>query len=223
MYLPYINQIISALLFEEQCIPDILKSKDYHLYFRKKVFNLLLLSSVVKLHTMYAGIYAKKLEDLYLATDLKDRSIKKLKSISWRKKCKGIREVSEMNLPSSYTLIYPYIGASNKVLRLEALTGLVRLKGFEGLKLLKDYKVYINDWIQINMLYALKNKKEEAATDLAFLLHSSNESLVTFGLRIVGEFNLVQYREIIDQMASSQLHNKNRQQILLTQNKLKFL
>jgi hypothetical protein len=172
---------------------------------------------------MYAGIYAKRLEDLYLATDLKDMSVKKLQRLSWRKKCKGIREVSEMNLPSSYTLIYPYISASNKILRLEALTGLVRVKGFEGLKLLRDYKVYINDWIQVNMLYVLKNRRQAAPDDLAFLLNSSNESLVTFGLRIVEEFNLSQYEETIDQMASSQLHIKNRQQILLTQNKLKFL
>lgn len=223
MYLPYVDEIISNLLFEEQSVQDVLQSDNYQRHNGKKAFNILLLRSVVKLHTTYAGVYAKKLEEFYYATNLKEMSIEKIRSRSWKTKCKGIREVSEMNLEPSYTLIYKYIDASNSILRLEALTGLIRLKGFDGLKLLRNYTLHINDWIQINMLYALKNSNEASDTDISFLLYSPNESLITFGLRIIEKFGLVQYQEMITQIALSDLNDKNKQQILLTQNKLMFL
>lgn len=219
-YLPVIDKMLSGFLFEEKSLEEILQSEDFLAYSGKKAFDLQLLRSVVQLHIAYAGTYARRLEEFYAATNLKDLSIKKLKSQSWKKKCKGIRELSEMNLESSYALLYRHIDSGNAVLRMEALTGLVRLKGFDGLKLLSDYKRQLNDWTQINMLHVLKDARSAEQADLNFLLNAPNESLVVLGLRVIEKFELATYQGALNKIALKQLEAPTRHQLQNTLGKI---
>ncbi len=222
-YLPYINKMLSNLLFEELPLTQILESKEYKRLHVLKGFNLLLLRSVTQLHAAYSGVYASRLEAFYIAAGLQRWSEAKIGSRSWKRKCKGIREVSEMQYTPAYTLIYRYIDSRNAVLRQEALSGLVRLKGFEGLKLLRHYTSPINDWMQINMLHALKNTREAQQADIEYLLQSTNESLLMLGLRIIEKFNLGHYLESIEQLDSTMLPPDIQLQVNATRKKLLFL
>jgi hypothetical protein len=222
-YLPYINEVLSSLLFEERPLAEVLESLEYKRLSTLKGFNLLLLRSVVQLHATYAGVYAARLEALYTAAGLHHWSEAKIASRSWKKKCKGIREVSEMQYTPAYTHIYKYTDSRNAILRLEALSGLVRLKGFEGLILLRHYTLPINDWIQINMLHALKNTREAQQADIDYLLQSPNESLQLLGLRIVEKFNLGHYLDTVAQMDGAGLSPDVQRQVSATRKKLLFL
>lgn len=222
-YLPYVDKMVSSLLFEQVAYTEILESADYKKLSKSKGFNLLLLRSVIQLHATYAGTYASRLEGFYTAAGLQYWSEAKIGRHSWKAKCRGIREVSEMRYTPAYTLIYRYIDSRNAVLRLEALSGLVRLKGFEGLKLLRHYALPINDWIQINMLHALKTTRDMQQADISYLLHSPNESLLMLGLRIVEQFNLGHYLETIEGLRTEGMHIRTLEQIAATRSKLLFL
>lgn len=222
-YIPVIDNIIFPLLFSNKPVNDIIASKDYRVYGKKKKFRRILLQSIISLHTYYSGDYNLKLEEIYNASGLIKISLAKLKSESWNIICEGVRELSEMNADESYNDILALIQHEHSTLKLEALMGIIRLKGIAGLSILNDYRKPINDWIQLNLIYEINNAKYSTAYDFSAFLLSKNESLIIFGLRLISNFNQVQHTDQIRKIMDSTGSDRIKKQAVQTISKISSL
>ncbi|HET7818491.1 MAG TPA: hypothetical protein VFL70_04240 [Bacteroidia bacterium] len=222
-YNPIINEILFPIVFSDLPIPQIIKSTNYKNYVERKEFQNILLKSVVKLHINYSGDCNIRLEDFYKQFGLVRLSYDKLKSSALNIQCEGIRELSEMNIKEAYSYILQFIWHKNTTLKLEALIGMIRLKGLNGLIAITDYPEPINDWIQLNLLYEINNFYKTSDSDFTYFLTSANESLVVFGLRLMEVFNQSRNIDMIKKIHDSVNSNKIRRQANRTLAKLASL
>lgn len=201
-YNPIIDKILFPLLFNNASVHTIIESTNYQRHSTNKKFRKTLLANIIKLHINYSGANNLNLLKFYRESGLIKISFDKLQSNSWSRKCEGIRELSQMNVQEAYPDIHKLIWRKNSTLRLEALLGIIKLKGLEGLTILNDYTEPINDWIQLNILYEINNSDRTTVKNFSDFLKSKNESLVILGLRLIAHFNQV---ENIDQVREIQI------------------
>ncbi len=184
-----IGKLLFLVIFENRSSFDLLIEEEYASNIENKVFRQLLLDAVIKLHKSYTGEYAKTIETFYYESSLIDDTYRKLKSRSWSAKCGAIRELAEMNIESAYSLIDKYVYAKNLILRQEAITAIVKLKGVDGLSFLYDYKETLSNWMQVNLLSILRNlPKSSQAPDYNLFITSSNNSVTIFGKKLKAYF-----------------------------------
>ena len=150
-------------------------------------------------------------------------SYDKLKSNALNIQCEGIRELSEMNIKEAYSHILQFVWHKNTTLKLEALIGMIRLKGLNGLIAITDYPEPIHDWMQLNLLYEINNFYKTSNSDFTYFLTSANESLVVFGLRLIEVFNQSRDMDTIKKIYDSVNSNKIRNQAKRTLAKLAAL
>jgi len=164
-----------------------------------------------------------KLEEFYRRTGLINLSFKKLQSRRWNHKCEGIRELSQMNVQEAFNDIQKCIRYNHSTLTLEALIGVIQLKGLEGLNVLHDFNEPINDWVQLNILYEIKNASHTSETNFSDFLSSTNESVVVLGLRLIEVFNQNQNADLIREMLESNNSQSIKNQARKTLSKLSSL
>jgi len=222
-YDPVINRIVFPILFNNQPVHKALKSAGYQTYFKKKQFRKILLNNILQLHINYSGDHSRQLEELYRESGLVKISFEKLKSRSWSEICEGIRELSEMNTVNAYDDIFRFIRHRHSTLKLEALIGIIRLKGLAGLSVLDDYTEPINDWIQLNLLYEISNTRHESDYDFSRILESTNESNVMLGLRLIENFNQIRYMHQVKGIADLNSSGRVKKQATQTLAKLSSL
>jgi hypothetical protein len=90
-----------------------------------------------------------------------------------------------MQIESSSHLILQYCNSANETLRQEALIGLIRMSGFEGLNALKDYTHDINQWMLINIIHHLNLQNQTVVPAFDFLLQSENNTVILLGCRLI--------------------------------------
>jgi hypothetical protein len=211
-YTPVIENMLFPLIFENLPVDSIIHSNEYKEYITRYYFKKLLLQNIINLHESYTGIYNLKLEEFYRSSGLIQTSLSKLNSGRWHIKCRGIRELSEMKVHEAYEKIRASVRHKNSTLKLEALSGVIRLKGLEGLNILNDYKEPVNDWVQANILYEIENANLTGVKDFSYLLTSENETVVILGLRLIAKFNQIEnidkVREIQNANASYRISNQ---------------
>ena len=222
-YIPIIDAIIFPMLFNNKPIQVIIESNDYTIYAKHKKFRRILLQTIIRLHTNYSGEYNLKLEEFYRDSGLINISKDKLKSNFWSSKCEGIRELSEMSAHESFSDIHALIHHKNSTLKLEALIGIIRLKGIIGIAILNDYHKPINDWIQLNLIYEINKTQHTSVYNFSEFLVSKNESLVLLGLRLISNFNQVQDIEEVRNLIGSSKSNRIKEKAEQTYVKLSSL
>ncbi len=179
------NKLLFLVLFENKSFKDIKSEKEFTSIIGKKKFRLFLLDSIIKLHRNYTGLYQKQLETFYIESNIIDETYKKLKSRKWSAKCEAIRELAEMNIEKSYSLINNYVSAKNLILRQEAIMAVVKLEGVDGLIFLCEYNDVLSDWMQLNLISIIKNNFP--ITEIPYYLtfiNSTNKSVALFGRRL---------------------------------------
>lgn len=174
-----------SIIFEDTSYTTLSAEKEYAWIMQDKFFRSRLLDALIKLHRNYTGEYAKKIETCYYESSLINDSYQKLKCGQWSVQCEAIRELSEMNVTSSYALIAQYVSAPNLTLRQEAITAIIKLIGLKGLSFLTDYTELLTDWIQLNLLSIIKH--HFPTTDEPYynsFIDSPNKSVALFGRRL---------------------------------------
>jgi phosphoglycerol transferase MdoB-like AlkP superfamily enzyme len=174
-----------SIIFENTSYAELSIEKEYAWVIHDAFFRRCLLDTIIKLHKSYTGEFAKKIEQCYFDSSLIDETYKKLKHGKWPVKCEAVRELAEMNIVSSYSLITQYVGASNLTLRQEAIIAIIKLIGLKGLSFLNDYNELLTDWIQLNLIAIIKNNFP--TTDEPYynsFIHSPNKSVAIFGRRL---------------------------------------
>ena len=222
-YTPIIDKLLFAILFNKEPVHKVIQSNIYQSCYHHKNFQKTLLENIVKLHAQYEGEYNVRLEDFYHQSGLIKISFLKLKAKEWDKQCEGIRELSEMNIKAAVSDIRKCIWHDHNTLKLEALLGLVRLKGLEGLDILNQYDQPINDWIQLSLLFELGNSDLTVVKNFFDFLNSKNETLVIFGLRLIAKFNQIENIDQIWELEFSDASQRVKKQAMVTLAKLPAL
>lgn len=174
-----------SIIFENTSYSELSLEKEYAWVIQDKFFRSRLLDAVIKLHRTYTGEFAKKIETFYYESSLINDSYKKLRFGQWSVQCEAIRELAEMNVTSSYSLIAQYVNAPNLTLRQEAITAIIKLIGLKGLSFLNDYEELLTDWIQLNLISIIKY--HFPTTDEPYynsFIDSPNKSVALFGRRL---------------------------------------
>lgn len=187
-----IQKNLFLILFNNANSHTILASQPFASLIKKAVFRDHLLSSLINLHQNYDGTYAKKLEKFYFESNLINDSFHKLKSLHWEVKCKGIKELAEMNVSKIFNTLVKISKSKNKTLKITALNACVKLNGTNGILHLVDFKDPIDLWTQLNILATFKKGSIEDTNGVELLLTSQNKTVVSLGLKLIKTLYLSQ-------------------------------
>jgi hypothetical protein len=194
-----VETLVSGYLFAEHPDPAEIAGK----YTMNTLFTRLLLKTVILLHGQYSGEYARRLEEFYLTGGLQEITRKKLRSGKWNERLEAVRDLAEMNVTELADAIAPLCYDRRPLMRMEAITAMVRLKGISALKILGDYPYQLTDWTQVHLLEVLKSQSVADVPDIGFLLDAPESSVRLFGVRLVGFYSLKIHTERVKQLRDS--------------------
>lgn len=203
-----IEKMLFSILFGNENYESIKKEEGFMIMNQKPLFRNQLLESVINLHQNYEGIYAKKLESFYFESSLINDSFEKLKSRHWEIKCKGIKELAEMNVSKIFNTLVKISKSKNKTLKITALNACIKLNGTNGITHLIDHKDPIDLWTQLNILSAFKKGNIENTNGIELLLTSKNKTVVSLGLKIIQTLYLSQKVAFINQLIATTKSDK---------------
>lgn len=194
---PFVEELLFAIMFEDSLVDDLLKHRLYTRYHTKKVFIKMLNRSCFDMHQQYSGEIAKRLETFYRLSKLKQYSILKLKEGPWYKRCQGIRELSEMNQKDAGADIILLCFSKHQLVKQNAFTAIIKLKGIEGLKDLQNFTEFIDDWTLSHILITIEKTDTSVFPDINFLLQHTNPSMILIALRMIRYYSLAGYQKNI--------------------------
>jgi hypothetical protein len=138
----------------------------------------------------WLGGTPENLENFYVDAGLINDSYKKLNNEEWQIKCKGIKELAEMNVNEAFGSLAKMSKSSNKILTIVAINACIKLNGSNGIRHLARHKHSFDLWTQLNILDAIKHGNPAQIQGLEYLLASKNNSVVSLGLKAISSFNL---------------------------------
>lgn len=184
-YQRLIDKLLFNYVFNEQHIHNVLKAFTLSTIPSRRLFQKVAIKSIVSLHQNYSGEYQRKLEEFYVKSGLVEYSKSLLKSGKWVKVVEGIRDLSNLNVQQVSHEIEQLTTDRNELIRTEAIVGLIRLKGAAALSDFGKTELYLNDWVQSNILFTLKKHSPGEPENLAELFDSQNPSVVFLAVRII--------------------------------------
>ncbi|SDR93150.1 hypothetical protein [Gramella sp. MAR_2010_147] len=104
------------------------------------------------------GSNFSKLQKLYAQIPPYGVSVKKISSLNWYKKARGIREIYEMNQSQYFEEIFKYRNDRNIYVRREAQIALVVFMGWESLRFLPYLERNVTLWQQIKIVEKLYDR-----------------------------------------------------------------
>jgi hypothetical protein len=179
--------------------------------FRQRVIN-----EIIQTKKNLSGASNVNLNKLYKLLQLDLDSNKKLHSKNWHTKAKGIHELAVMQQMKYANEIFKLTNDKNELVRNEAQCGMISLYGFPGLRFLNEARYPISLWQQIQLLHNLNTVKPRDLPDIKNWLHSPNESVVIFSLKLATIYNC---HDVYDDVVSC-LQNANA---LVKLNALEYL
>ncbi|KRD57961.1 hypothetical protein ASE40_16585 [Flavobacterium sp. Root935] len=201
-YSAEIDQLMTSVIFNDVSFSSIKENKNFLVLFDTSFFKEVLTESIINLHKNYEGIYAQKLEQFYKDSNLIKGSFRKLKSLKWEIKCKGITELSEFNITEAFDEIISYSKARNKTLKITAINACIRLAGTKSVVYLVEHSDPIDDWTQLNIIAAFKKHDIGDTKGIELLLESQNTTVITLGLKLIKELKLTQKIPFVAQLAA---------------------
>lgn len=192
-YQGIIDVLLFDLLFNQREASEIAESAEFMQYRKYKLFQQLMIKSLIGLHHNYSGAYRRNLELFFEQSGLAGYSLKKLNSTKWVHIVEGIRDLSSLNYRAAGPRIVSHQNHRNNFVRTEVLLGLIKLNGISELMSFVNSKVYFNDWVQSNILYVVKQHKIPAPDNLADLLESKNKSILLLSVRLIDYYGILDH------------------------------
>lgn len=160
-------------------------------------FRKILTKDILSAKKNMSGKSSIFLQKLYLQLGLDQYAIKNISSKRWHIKTKAIQDLGIMGLKENLSKIYRYTNNTNELIRMEAQIAVIKLTGFEGLRFLDVINTPINDWQQIKLLNELSHVQANDFSGIEKWLHSANESVVVFALKLVRVFRRLElYKQV---------------------------
>jgi len=185
---------------------------------QKAVFRQYLINEIIIARKDISGSSTSNLKNFYEQLKLNQDSFKKLHNRKWHIKTKGIQELAIMEQNNYQKEIFELANYSNEYVRNEAQCSLVNFYGFQGLEFLNDITYPISEWQQIQLLNKLNSVKPQNFEIIKKWLHSKNEFVVIFALKLAVFYN---HYELYDDVVNC-LSYKNLQIKLNAVNYLKL-
>ncbi|MGM0934860.1 MAG: hypothetical protein ACQEWD_15600 [Bacteroidota bacterium] len=207
----HINQTLFAIAFDGATREDFIDDPLFKRNWRRKLYKRQFLKELIKLHRLYGGEIAHNLRQCYTDFRLIQLSYSKVRSRRWEVKCAGIQELGEMEIKKAVPIILEHTKSSNDTLKMVALIEVINLSGLKGLSLLEDYTEPLNDWIQLNLLESIKEANISEVPDFGYLLKSTNETIVVFGLRLISLFHQSHHLPIVKALLNTSSRKINLQ------------
>jgi len=198
-YQKILDSVLFEYLFDNKKVQEVVKAEAFQKHTNSGLFKRVAIKSVLSLHQSYSGNYSKKLEEFYETSGLVDYSFNKLNAASWTHIVEGIRDLSGMNVQKAYPRIVSYKNHDNKLVRTEVLLGMIKLKGIGEILKFSSSELYMNDWVQSNILYTVKKHKIGAPSNLLELLESKNRSVVLLAVRLINYYNSIEHYPALSQ------------------------
>ena len=196
-----INQLMTSVIFEDASFAAIKENKNFLVLLDTSFFREVLTESIINLHKNYEGVYAQKLEQFYKDSNLIKGSFKKLKSLKWEVKCKGITELAEFNINDAFDKIIIHSKARNKTLKITAINACIKLAGTNSIIYLVEHPDPIDEWTQLNIIDAFKRHDVGDTEGIEHLLESQNTTVIALGLKLIKELKLTQKIPFVAQLA----------------------
>lgn len=199
-YRTKIEKLMFSVVFQNVSFLEVKENREYMALWDVYLFRKVMTESILDLHKNYEGIYAQKLEQFYKESGLINTSFKKLKSLKWEVKCKGITELAEMNVVEAFDKMVALSKARNKALKIIAINACIKLAGTKGIVHLTTHPHPIDDWTQLNIIAAFKKHDIGDTKGVELLLESQNTTVVTLGLKLIKELRLTQKLKYVEQL-----------------------
>jgi hypothetical protein len=199
--IPLIEKLMFSVIFDNARFETIKKENGIEL--KSVIFRNQLMESIINLHKNYEGIHQKKIETFYSESPLLNDSLKKLNDKRWELKCKGIEELSEMNIYEEYDSFIKLSESKNKILKITAIKGCIKLNETKGITHLINHKEVLDNWTQLNIIETIKSGNLEKIAGIELLLSSENESVVSLGLKIIQTLFLSQNEPFVQELIDS--------------------
>jgi hypothetical protein len=154
------------------------------IWLRNPHFRQVLIDELVNAGKSLSGKALDNLLKLFGQLDLQKDSIRKLSSLKWHIRARGIQELAVMDRKDMLKRIYRLTNNRNEFVRMEAQTAIVQLYGFEGLRFLDVVSYPISEWQQIKLLGQLPGRSSAFANEFESWLRSPNDSVIMFALKL---------------------------------------
>lgn len=149
----------------------------------------IIINTLLKLRNEISGETADAIQKLYYQTGLIQFASSKLKNKKWDIIAEGIRELTQFEIKEVYNDVIKHVNHPKREVRLEIQRYLVKLFRFEGLEFLNVLSCRLTEWDQIRLLEIIKNIDDQQPQDFSNWLESSNNSVVSFSLKLTKTFN----------------------------------
>ncbi|MDO9376285.1 MAG: hypothetical protein Q7T76_17810 [Ferruginibacter sp.] len=157
------------------------------LLLERKLARKVLLRELVKVKRSLSGVSGENLEKLFSQLELQEISLHRTTSKRWHVKSKGIQELGTMNHQASYERILELTNNEDLMVRMEAQTAMVRLRGYKGLEFFNTLTYPLSEWHQVNILHLLAHQPVSEQVGILDWLNSTNPSVVQFALKLIAE------------------------------------
>lgn len=150
----------------------------------------IIISTLLKLKDEISGETADDIQKLYCQTGLVHFASSKLFSKKWDVVVRGIRELTQFEIKEALNDVINHIDHPKKEVRKEIQMYLVKLFSFKGLDFLNILTTQLSEWDQIQLLEILQKFENQNIPDITNWLESSNNSVVSFSLKLAKIYNL---------------------------------
>ncbi|MBC7653325.1 MAG: HEAT repeat domain-containing protein [Oligoflexus sp.] len=169
-----------------------------------KHFRTIFTNQLLSAKENVTGSSGDNLNHLYTQLGLEIFALKKIRSKSWHKIAKGIKELGIMDLKKYLIDIEPFLNYKKNLIRIEAQNTILKFKGFQGLRFLDTASYPISEWHQLKLLEELAQLPPDDFTGIGNWLNSTNDSVVLFALKLVRNYHLFQFHQQLTQLFSHQ-------------------
>jgi hypothetical protein len=148
-----------------------------------------MIDELIKAKAAFSGSSTSHLKSLYGRLNLDIDSFRKLHSLKWHIKAKGIRELGAMEQTKYRKEIFWLANDKHELVRNEAQGAMVSFFGWSGLSFLDVIEHQMSKWHQVQLLDKLKYVKPDTFEELKAWLESSNESVIVFAIKLATLYN----------------------------------
>ena len=179
-----------AFSTEQQLIINELKEDATDLFKRK-----IIISTLLKLRNEISGEMGESIDKLFIKLGLLRYSLVKLRDKKWDVIAIGIRELTQFKIKAVRKIIMNNINHPKREVRKEMQLYLVHVYAFKGLDFLNILETTLSEWDQIQLLEVLQLNNDTQIADIRPWLKSSNDSVVTFTLKLAKVYNQFEVKE----------------------------
>ncbi len=183
----------------------------------------ILIDRIISYKKGFSGTIAQLLRKLYQDLEFDKVSYKKMNSVKWSKKIKGIRELVDMDIPISDVNVLPLTNSKRRELRSEARNAYVKLSKNEPFKFFDISTEPLLMWEQIELFKTITTTKDISIPNFArWITYSNNKSIISFCLKLIVHYKQTDAAPAIVKLLDSKDHAL-RAEAINTLGKIKYL